>query len=42
MPSLGMLTQPPQCPSKEHAKAVQEEMTRLKQASAIKEVFYLE
>ena len=31
-----------QDPSKEHAKAVQEEMTRLKQASAIKEVFYLE
>ena len=42
MPSLGMLTQPPQCPSKEHAKAVREEVTKLKQAGAIKEVFYLE
>ena len=34
--------QPPQRPSKEHAKAVREEVTRLKQAGAIKEVFYPE
>ena len=32
----------PRRPSKEHAKAVQEEVTRLKQVSAIKEVFYPE
>ena len=34
--------QPPRRPSKEHAKAVQEEVTRLKKAGAIKEVFYPE
>ena len=34
--------QPPWHPSKEHAKAVQEEVTRLKKAGAIKEVFYPE
>ena len=34
--------QPPQRSSKEHAKAVQEEVTRLKKAGAIKEVFYPE
>ena len=34
--------QPPRRPSKEHVEAVQEEVTRLKQAGAIKEVFYLE
>ena len=34
--------QPPRRPSKEHAEAVREEVTRLKQAGAIKEVFYLE
>ena len=34
--------QPPRRPSKEHAEAVREEMTRLKQAGAIKEVFYPE
>ena len=32
----------PRRPSKEHAEAVQEEITKLKQAGAIKEVFYLE
>ena len=32
--------QPPRCPSKEHAEAVEKEVTRLKQAGAIKEVFY--
>ena len=34
--------QPSRRPSKEHAEAVREEMTRLKQAGAIKEVFYPE
>ena len=34
--------QPPRRPSKEHAEAVRDEVTRLKQAGAIKEVFYLE
>ena len=34
--------QPPRRPSKEHAEAVREEVTRLKQAGAIKEVFYPE
>ena len=33
--------QPLRRPSKEHAEAVQEEVTRLKQAGAIKEVFFL-
>ena len=32
--------QPPQRPYKEHVEAVREEVTRLKQAGAIKEVFY--
>ena len=32
----------PQRPSKEHAEAVREEVTKLKQAGAIKEVFYPE
>ena len=32
--------QPPRRPSKEHAEAVREEVTRLKQVGAIKEVFY--
>ena len=32
----------PRRPSKEHAKAVRQEVTKLKQARAIKEVFYLE
>ena len=31
--------QPPRHPSKEHAEAMQEEVTRLKQAGTIKEVF---
>ena len=34
--------QPPRCPSKEHAEIVRKEVTRLKQAGAIKEVFYPE
>ena len=33
---------PPRRPSKEHAEAVREEVTKLKQAGVIKEVFYLE
>ena len=32
----------PRRPSKEHAEAVRQEVTKLKQARAIKEVFYLE
>ena len=32
--------QPPRHPSKEHAETVQEEVAKLKQAGAIKEVFY--
>ena len=32
--------QPPQQPSKEHAQAVRSEVAKLKQAGAIKEVFY--
>ena len=34
--------QPPRRPSKEHAEAMREKVTRLKQAGAIKEVFYHE
>ena len=34
--------QPPRHPSKEHAEAMREEVTRLKQAGTIKEVFYPE
>ena len=34
--------QPPRRPSKEHAEAMRDEVTRLKQAGAIKEVFYPE
>ena len=33
--------QPLRCPSKEHAEAVQEKLTRLKQAGAIKKVFFI-
>ena len=32
--------QPPRCSSKEHAEVVRNEVTKLKQAGAIKEVFY--
>ena len=39
-PSIIPKKQPPQRPSKEHAETVREEVTRLKQAGAIKEVFY--
>ena len=39
-PSVTPRRQPPRRPSKEHAKAVKNEVTKLKQAGAIKEVFY--
>ena len=41
-PSIVPKKQLPWCPSKEHAKAVREKVTRLKQVGAIKEVFYPE
>ena len=41
-PLIAPKKQPPRRPSKEHVGAVQEEVTRLKQAGAIKEVFYPE
>ena len=39
-PSITPKKQPPQRPSKEHVEAIKSEMTKLKQAKAIKEVFY--
>ena len=39
-PLVALKRQPPRRPSKEHAKVVQKEVVRLKQAGAIKEVFY--
>ena len=39
-PSITPRRQPPRRPSKEHAEAVKNEVTKLKQARAIKEVFY--
>ena len=39
-PSITSKRQPPRCPSKEHVEAVKCEVTKLKQAGAIKEVFY--
>ena len=39
-PLIAPKKQPPRRPSKEHAEVVWEEMTRLKQAWAINEVFY--
>ena len=39
-PSITPKRQPPRHPSKEHVKAVKSEVTKLKQAGAIKEVFY--
>ena len=38
-PSITPKRQPPQRPSKEHVEAVKNEVTKLKQAEAIKEVF---
>ena len=39
-PSITPRRQPPRRPSKEHVEAVKTEVTKLKQAGAIKEVFY--
>ena len=39
-PSIVPKRQPPRRPSKEHAEAVRSEMAKLKQAGAIKVVFY--
>ena len=39
-PSITPNRQPPRRPSKEHAEAVRNEVTKLKQARTIKEVFY--
>ena len=39
-PSITSRRQPPQRPSKEHVEAVKNEVTKLKLAGAIKEVFY--
>ena len=41
-PLISPKKQPPRRPSKDHAKVVREEVARLKQAGAIKEVFYSE
>ena len=41
-PLVAPKKQLPRRPSKEHAEAVHEEVTKLKQAGAIKEVFYPE
>ena len=41
-PSVTPKKQSPRRPSREHAEAIREEVTKLKRASAIKEVFYPE
>ena len=41
-PSITSKRQLPWCLSKEHVKVVKSEVTKLKQAGAIKEVFYLQ
>ena len=41
-PLVALKKQLPQRPSKEHAEAVRKKVAKLKQAGAIKEVFYLE
>ena len=41
-PLVTLKKQPPRHPSKEHAKAVREEVAKLKQTEVIKEVFYPE
>ncbi|XP_065625200.1 uncharacterized protein LOC136065637 [Quercus suber] len=41
-PSVTPKKQPPQCPSKEHAEAIKDEVNKLKRAGAIKEVFHPE
>ena len=40
-PSVTPKKQPPQCPSKEHADAIKDEVMKLKKAGAIKEGFSL-
>ena len=40
-PSIAPRKQPPRCSSKDHDEAVKDEVTKLKRAGAIKEVFYL-
>ena len=39
-PSITPERQPPRCSSREHVEAVKSEVTKLKQAGAIKKVFY--
>ena len=39
-PSIALKRQPPRRPSKEHVETIRNEVTKLKQAGAIKEVFY--
>ena len=41
-PSVTPKKQPPRCSSRDHSDAVKDEVTKLKQAGAIKEVFYTE
>ena len=41
-PSITPKKQSPQRPSREHAEAIKEDVTKLKHADAIKEVFYPE
>ena len=41
-PSIAPRKQPPRCSSKDHYEVVQDEVTKLKRAGAIKEVFYPE
>ena len=41
-PSITPKKQPPRCSSREHFDAVKDEVTKLKQAGAVKEVFYPE
>ena len=39
-PSATPKKQPPRCPSSEHEEAIKTEVVKLKQAGAIKEIFY--
>ena len=39
-PSATPKKQPPRCPSSEHVKAIKTEVVKLKQAGAIKEIFF--
>ena len=41
-PSITPKKQPPRCSSEEHSNVVKDKVAKLKQARAIKEVFYLE